>query len=84
VQAGWFPEPIPAALPVRWYLDLGRFDDMVRDGTLSLRDKLQSAGYEITFQEYSGGHDFFWWRETLGDGLIALLGSSGEAAKMRW
>jgi enterochelin esterase family protein len=84
VQAGWFPGRIPSALPVRWYLDLGRFDGMVRDGTLALRGKLRAAGYEITFQEYSGGHDFFWWRETLGDGLIALLGSSGEAAKMRW
>jgi enterochelin esterase-like enzyme len=84
VQAGWFPEEVPRGLPVRWYLDLGRFDGMVRDGTIALRDKLREAGYEVTFQEYSGGHDFFWWRETLGDGLIALLGSSGGVAKMPW
>lgn len=29
----------------------------------------------LTYQEYAGGgHDFFWWGETLADGLVALLG----------
>ena len=37
------------------------------------RDDLHVAGYDVAYQEYSGGHDFFWWRETLADGLIALL-----------
>jgi enterochelin esterase family protein len=57
---------------------------MVGDSPRVLREGLQAAGYEVAYQEYSGGHDFFWWRETLADGLIALLGSSGGAAKMRW
>jgi enterochelin esterase family protein len=84
VQAGWFPDCIPPGLPVRWYVDVGRFDGMVGDSPRVLREGLQAAGYEVAYQEYSGGHDFFWWRETLADGLIALLGSSGGAAKMRW
>lgn len=84
VQAGWFPDPIPPGLPVRWYVDVGRFDGMVGDSPRTLRNDLQAAGYEVAYQEHSGGHDFFWWRETLGDGLIALLGSSGGAAKMPW
>jgi len=84
VQAGWFPEGVPRGLSVRWYLDVGRFDGLMCESTPALRDSLRAAGYEVAYQEYSGGHDFFWWRETLGDGLIALLGSSGGAAKMPW
>jgi enterochelin esterase-like enzyme len=84
VQAGWFPEEIPSGQPIRWYVDVGRFDGMTGEGTRALRDSLRAAGYDVAYQEYSGGHDFFWWRETLADGLIALLGSSGGAAKMPW
>jgi enterochelin esterase-like enzyme len=38
------------------------------------RDSLRGNGYDVSYAEYPGGHDFFWWRETLADGLIALLG----------
>ena len=41
------------------------------DGTL-----VASAyqGYDVSFRAFPGGHDYFWWRETVADGLIALLG----------
>jgi hypothetical protein len=26
-------------------------------------------------QELAGGHDYLWWRGTLADGLIALIGT---------
>ena len=38
--------------------------------TAFYRDVLGLAVY----REFPGGHDFFWWRETLAWGLIALLG----------
>jgi enterochelin esterase family protein len=77
VQAGGFPgQPVvvPPGLPVRWYLDVGILDGLVRDSTRELRDDLRRAGYAVAYGEYAGGHDFFCWRETLADGLIALLG----------
>ena len=29
---------------------------------------LESKGYEVIYQEYSGGHDYFRWRGTLAEG----------------
>jgi enterochelin esterase-like enzyme len=40
-----------------------------------MRDALTSRGYEVTYAEYSGAHDYVNWRRTFADGLLALLGS---------
>jgi enterochelin esterase-like enzyme len=68
-------------LPLRFYLDAGALDT-VQYGSLAanlhanrhLRDVLRAKGYDVTYREFPGGHDYLWWRETLADGLIALLG----------
>jgi enterochelin esterase family protein len=74
-------------LPVRFWLDVGCFEDVPRFGptpeedgpTLletnrNLRDILQAKGYEVHYTEFAGSHDYIWWRGTLADGLVALLG----------
>ncbi|WP_433772206.1 alpha/beta hydrolase [Bacillus wiedmannii] len=33
---------------------------------------LKDKGYQITYEEFQGGHDSVWWREKLSDGLRAL------------
>ena len=77
VQSGGFPGMpvvVPAGLPVRFYLDVGVLEADLLASTRELRDDLRTKGYEVAYQEYAGGHDFFWWGETLADGLVALLG----------
>ncbi|MGZ4291832.1 MAG: alpha/beta hydrolase [Gaiellaceae bacterium] len=76
VQSGGFPGMpvvVPEGLPVRFYLDVGLLEAQLLESTRELRDDLRAKGYDVTYQEYAGGHDFFWWGETLADGLVALL-----------
>jgi enterochelin esterase family protein len=68
-------------LPIRFYLDAGTFEapkapDIVRIlvNARHLRDVLVAKGYDVTYQQFAGGHDPLSWRGTLADGLIALLG----------
>lgn len=69
-------------LPLRWYLDAGRFedtDDPRFDETLlaanhRFRDVLAAKGYPFRYTEFTGGHDYLCWRDTLADGLTELLG----------
>ena len=68
-------------LPIRFYLDAGALEtsSALAFGPLlhanrHLRDVLLAKGYDVTYREFPGGHDYVWWRETIADGLIALLG----------
>lgn len=40
-----------------------------------MRDVLISKGYDVSYHEFSGGHDYACWRGSFADGLIALAGS---------
>jgi enterochelin esterase-like enzyme len=35
---------------------------------------LLERGYQVTYAEYSGAHDYINWRRTFADGLLAVLG----------
>lgn len=39
-----------------------------------LRDVLRARGYEVTYRELNGGHDYIGWPAGLADGLTSLLG----------
>jgi enterochelin esterase-like enzyme len=68
-------------LPLRLFLDVGMLETVAFEqfaplyhANVHMRDVLTAKGYDVTFKTFPGGHDFFWWRETVADGLIALLG----------
>jgi enterochelin esterase family protein len=74
-------------LPVRFYLEAGLFEiDLqgaggdILETTRTLRDVLQAEGYEVSYNEFAGDHDYINWRGTFADGLIALFGTSSKNA----
>jgi enterochelin esterase-like enzyme len=88
-QSGAFQRGLPAdfartdRLPLRFALDVGVLETTpfeqfasLYHANLHMRDVLVAKGYEISFREFPGGHDYLWWRETIADGLITLLASA--------
>ena len=81
VETGWLIKQFVLAsrLPLRFYLQAGWLEGGPFGNILSsnrrLRDVLEAKGYPVTYDEYTGGHDYLSWRRSLGEGLIALVGS---------
>jgi enterochelin esterase family protein len=69
-------------LPLRVYLDVGllergRTPDDGPDQVVvnrHMRDVLQAKGYSVHYREFNGGHEYFNWRGTFADALLALFG----------
>lgn len=67
---------------VRFYLNVGllesgpspRNSPSQLDANRHLRDVLRARGYDVTYRELNGGHDYIGWPAGLADGLISLLG----------
>ena len=79
-DSGWLTRKFVTTplLPLRFYLEVGILEAGLVNPVAEhrrLRDVLQAKGYHTVYSEFPGGHDFFTWQNSLGDGLIALLGS---------
>ncbi len=62
-------------LPLNIYMEVGILEgDSMVQSNRRMRDILRLKGYPITYREYTDAHDYQTWRESLADGLIALLG----------
>ena len=67
------------APPLRFYLDVGLLETEPSPPAPSqllasrhLRTVLRAKGCDVSYAEFSGGHDEICWQGTLSDGLIAL------------
>jgi enterochelin esterase-like enzyme len=66
-------------LPLRVYLDCGRFDPLLA-ANRKMHALLEERGYEVTYREYSAGHNYPAWREGLAVGLEWLFGGRPHSA----
>jgi enterochelin esterase family protein len=62
------------ALPVRFRVSAGLHEWTLLPAVRRLRDVLLGKGYDVSYREFNGGHDYVCWREDLASGLESLLG----------
>ncbi|MEV6780684.1 enterochelin esterase [Streptomyces syringium] len=62
---------------VRFRLEVGLQEWMLLPQNRHLRDVLQARGYEVSYEEFNGGHDYACWRGGLAAGLAELLADRG-------
>lgn len=76
-------------LPLRFYLEAGLFEQFgnfegptLLTSNRHMRDVLQAKGYSVHYSEFAGDHSELYWRGTLADGLLFLMGKdyTGERA----
>jgi enterochelin esterase family protein len=58
--------------PLSIWMDCGVFE-LLLESNRAMHALLVARGYEVSFREYSGGHNFMAWREDLWRGLEALF-----------
>lgn len=63
-------------LPVRFFMEVGRMEasGIQLSTNRCMRDALVAKGYQVTYRELNGNHDYINWRGGFGDGLVDLLG----------
>lgn len=62
--------PVP---PLRIWMDVGRFEWLLEPNR-SMQALLIEKGYDVTYREFSGGHNYASWRDDLWRGLELLFG----------
>jgi enterochelin esterase-like enzyme len=76
----WLTERYAAAprLPTRVWMEIGLMEHPEQMLATNRRMKavLEAKGYDLTYSEPCGGHDYALWRGTLGDALAAMLPSA--------
>lgn len=72
-------------LPIKFYLNAGVLEDnpydtepIMMEVINNMRDVLIKKGYEVSYETFPSGHDYLSWGETLGTGLIELIGDKIE------
>jgi len=71
--------------PLQLYIEIGLLESTgspsMLDVNRHLRNVLQAKGYLFRYVEFNGRHEFVNWQETLGDGLVFLLGKAARGRR---
>lgn len=64
-----------ARLPLRIWMEVGLMEpvDRMIEPNRHLKAVLTAKGYDVTYREFAGGHDYALWRGTLATALVAML-----------
>lgn len=60
-------------VPVRFRLSAGEQEWVTLPASRRLRETLAARGYDASYREFNGGHDYLCWRTELADGLTELF-----------
>ncbi|MFI4973874.1 MAG: alpha/beta hydrolase-fold protein [Caulobacterales bacterium] len=62
-------------LPVRFWMEIGLMEqpDRMLESNRRMKAVLEAKGYDLTYSEPCGGHDYALWRGTLGVALAKML-----------
>jgi len=63
---------------VRLFFDAGTEEGDLRRRSRGFHDTLVKAGHDVTYREFRGGHDHACWRGSLADGILNVLGKTGN------
>ena len=58
---------------IKIWMDIGQFDWLLEDNR-RLQPLLRENGYNVTYREFSGGHNYTCWRDEVGIALENLFG----------
>ena len=61
--------------PVKVWMDAGRYEWLLEPNR-RMHALLVERGYEVTYREYNGGHNYPAWRNDVWRGLEVLFGRS--------
>lgn len=61
------------AREIKIWMDIGHFDWLLEDNR-RLQPILRENGYEVTYREFSGGHNYTCWRNEVGIALEKMFG----------
>ncbi|WP_069812388.1 enterochelin esterase [Streptomyces sp. TP-A0874] len=67
------PAPAPEEA-VRFWLSAGEQEWVLLPANRRLGEVLRRKGYEVSYREFNGGHDYLCWRSELADALPEALG----------
>ncbi|MDQ3004180.1 MAG: alpha/beta hydrolase-fold protein [Chloroflexota bacterium] len=60
------------AQDINIWMDVGRFDELLEDNR-NMHALLEEKGYQVTYHEYSGAHNYTAWRDDIAYGLEAMF-----------
>ena len=60
------------ARQIKIWMDIGQFDDLLEDNRRMI-GLLKEKNYNVTYREFSGGHNYTAWRDDLWRGLEEMF-----------